>query len=75
MIEDDEIDSPEYYDLYEDLNERLCEENKAPKEDKVCCSGDEIQVGSFLIKKNIQFKLTWWESLEKINIDKINYLE
>ena len=47
MIEDDEIDSPEYYDLYEDLNERLCEENEAPKEDKVCCSEDEIQVESF----------------------------
>ena len=47
LIEDDEIDTPEYYDLYEDLNERLCEENRAPKEDKVCCSEDDIKVGSF----------------------------
>ena len=51
MIEDDDIDSPEYYDLYEDLKERLCEENKEPEENKVCCSGDDIKVGSFSTKK------------------------
>ena len=45
MIEDDENQSPEYYDLYDDLNERLCEENEEPEEDKVCCSGDDIEVG------------------------------
>ena len=45
MIEDDKNQSPEYYDLYDDLNERLCEENEEPEEDKVCCSDDDIEVG------------------------------
>ena len=44
MIEDDENQSPEYYDLYDDLKERLCEENEEG-EDRVCCSGDDIKVG------------------------------
>ena len=47
MIEDDDIDSPEYYDLYEDLKNRLCEENEESEEDKVCCPEDDIKVGSF----------------------------
>ena len=45
MIEDDKNQSPEYYDLYDDLIERLCEENDEQEEDKVCCSGDDIKVG------------------------------
>ena len=45
MIEEEEIDSPEYYDLYDDLKGRLCEKNKEPGEDKVCCPEDEIKVG------------------------------
>ena len=49
MIEDDENQSPEYYDLYDDLNERLCEENEEPEEDKVCCSEDDIEV--IVVKK------------------------
>ena len=48
MIDDDEIDSPEYYVLYDDLMERVCEKNEEPEEDKVCCSEDDIKVGSFL---------------------------
>ena len=47
MIDDDDIHSPEYYDLYYDLSERICEENEAPEENKVCCSKDDIKVGSF----------------------------
>ena len=47
MIDDDDIHSPEYYDLYYDLSERICEENEAPEENKVCCSKDNIKVGSF----------------------------
>ena len=49
MIDDDEIDSPEYYVLYDDLKERVCEKNEEPEEDKVCCSEDDIKVGSFAV--------------------------
>ena len=47
MIEDDDIHSPEYYDLYDDLSEKICEENEEPEENKVCCSENDIKVGSF----------------------------
>ena len=49
MIENDENQSPEYYDLYDDLIERLCEENEEEEEDKVCCSGDDIKVDMKMI--------------------------
>ena len=42
-----DYDTPEYDNLHDDLIERVCGENEAPKEDKVCCSEDEIQVESF----------------------------
>ena len=57
MIEDDENQSPEYYDLYDDLNEKLCEENEEPEENKVCCSGDDIEV--ILVKKVWGPENTW----------------
>ena len=46
----DEIDydSPEYYDLYDNLNNRICEEKKEQEEDKVCCSGEDTKVGKGL---------------------------
>ena len=53
-------DSPEYYDLEEDLYDRICEENEGTKEDKVCCSKDD-KVGHFCNYKNNQFKLTVWK--------------
>ena len=67
MIEDDENQSPEYYDLYDDLNERLCEENEEPEEDKVCCSEDDIEV--------IVVKKVWGSGKYMINIDNVYYLE
>ena len=48
MIEDDDIHSPEYYDLYDDLMERVCQKNEEPEEDKVCCSENDIKVERFL---------------------------
>ena len=48
LIENDEIDTPEYYDLYDDLLARLCEVHEEDHDkDKVCCSEDDIKVGSF----------------------------
>ena len=59
LIENGEDDTPEYYDLYDDLTDRLCEENGEPGEEKVCCFEDDIKVESsstMMIKKSNQFK-------------------
>ena len=46
MIQDEEIDTPEYYDLYDDMKTRLCEIHEEDHDkDKVCCAEDDIKVG------------------------------
>ena len=77
MIQDEEFDTPEYYDLYDDMKGRLCEIHEEDHDkDKVCCSEDDIKVGCrelFWIDTNNQFKFqlleaTRWKKLEFWNL-------